>query len=73
MKFASELLDQTRTKTELGIMLNYDPNAEVVWTEGEVNTLERLKMAIKFSQKSVGGTEEIEEGEAGDKGGGSGV
>ncbi|XP_050740535.1 transient receptor potential protein-like isoform X1 [Eriocheir sinensis] len=51
MKFSSELLDQTRTKTELAIMLNYDPDGDV-WNEGEVNSLERLKMAIKYSQKS---------------------
>ncbi|XP_069177288.1 transient receptor potential protein [Procambarus clarkii] len=51
MKFASELLDQTRTRSELSIMLNYDPEG-LVWEEGEVNSLERLKMAIKFSQKS---------------------
>lgn len=56
MKFSSELLDQTRTKTELAIMLNYDPDGDV-WNEGEVNSLARLKMAIKFSQKSVGGAE----------------
>lgn len=54
MKFGTELLDQTRTRTELAIMLNYDPDGEV-WSEGEVNSLQRLKMAIKFSQKSVGG------------------
>lgn len=58
MKFASELLDQTRTRTELAIMLNYDPDGDV-WNEGEVNSLERLKMAIKFSQKSVGGASRI--------------
>lgn len=58
MKFSSELLDQTRTKTELAIMLNYDPDGEV-WNEGEVNSLERLKMAIKYSQKSVGGAEGV--------------
>ncbi|XP_069953350.1 transient receptor potential protein-like [Cherax quadricarinatus] len=51
MKFGTELLDQTRSRTELSIMLNYDPEGPV-WEEGEVNSLERLKMAIKFSQKS---------------------
>lgn len=56
MKFSSELLDQTRTKTELAIMLNYDPDGDV-WNEGDENSLERLKMAIKYSQKSVGGAE----------------
>ncbi|XP_045126101.1 transient receptor potential protein-like isoform X2 [Portunus trituberculatus] len=50
MKFATELLDQTRTKSELAIMLNYDADGDA-WNEGEVNTLERLKMAIKYSQK----------------------
>lgn len=54
MKFASELLDQTRTRTELAIMLNYDPDGDV-WNEGDANSLARLKSAIKFSQKSVGG------------------
>lgn len=52
MKFVTDMLDQTRTRTELSIMLNYDPD-EPMWEEGETNTLSRLKMAIKFSQKSV--------------------
>ncbi|KAK3853321.1 hypothetical protein Pcinc_040135 [Petrolisthes cinctipes] len=51
MKFAAELLDQTRTRTELAIMLNYDTEGEV-WNEGDANSLARLKMAIKYSQKS---------------------
>ncbi|XP_069993732.1 transient receptor potential protein [Penaeus vannamei] len=50
MKFAAELLDQTRTRSELSVMLNYDPDGPV-WEEGEVNSLSRLKMAIKYSQK----------------------
>ncbi|XP_037793862.1 transient receptor potential protein-like [Penaeus monodon] len=50
MKFAAELLDQTRTRSELSVMLNYDPDGPV-WEEGEVNSLARLKMAIKYSQK----------------------
>ena len=57
MKFATELLDQTRTKSELAIMLNYDADGDA-WNEGDINSLERLKMAIKFSQKPVGGAEQ---------------
>ncbi|XP_042237960.1 transient receptor potential protein-like isoform X2 [Homarus americanus] len=50
MKFVTELLDQTRSRTELSIILNYDPDGPI-WEKGDVNSLVRLKEAIKFSQK----------------------
>ncbi|XP_014293074.1 transient receptor potential protein, partial [Halyomorpha halys] len=51
--FATSLLDHARTSMELEIMLNYDPEAGPgdVWQPGERQTLERLKLAIKFKQK----------------------
>ncbi|XP_066257268.1 transient receptor potential protein-like [Euwallacea similis] len=48
--FATSLLDHARTSYELEIMLNYDPNGEI-WVTGERQTLERLKLAIKYKQK----------------------
>ncbi|XP_076044385.1 transient receptor potential isoform X2 [Oratosquilla oratoria] len=51
MNFATELLDQTRTRHELSIMLNYATEGDI-WEEGDVQTLSRLKLAIKYSQKS---------------------
>ncbi|ENN83024.1 hypothetical protein YQE_00613, partial [Dendroctonus ponderosae] len=48
--FATSLLDHARTSYELEIMLNYDPKGEV-WVTGERQTLERLKLAIKYKQK----------------------
>ncbi|KAL1509540.1 hypothetical protein ABEB36_004255 [Hypothenemus hampei] len=48
--FATSLLDHARTSYELEIMLNYDPSGEV-WVSGERQTLERLKLAIKYKQK----------------------
>ncbi|CAH1393553.1 unnamed protein product [Nezara viridula] len=53
--FATSLLDHARTSLELEIMLNYDPEAGPgdVWQPGERQTLERLKLAIKFKQKKV--------------------
>ncbi|XP_050299410.1 transient receptor potential protein isoform X2 [Anthonomus grandis grandis] len=48
--FATSLLDHARTSSELEIMLNYDPNGDV-WVSGERQTLERLKLAIKYKQK----------------------
>ncbi|CAG9767035.1 unnamed protein product [Ceutorhynchus assimilis] len=49
-QFATSLLDHARTSYELEIMLNYDPDGEV-WVTGERQTLERLKLAIKYKQK----------------------
>lgn len=50
--FATALLDHARTSNELEIMLNYDPDGNV-WVSGERQTLERLKLAIKYKQKAV--------------------
>ncbi|KAJ8929134.1 hypothetical protein NQ314_018202 [Rhamnusium bicolor] len=49
--FATSLLDHARTSYELEIMLNYDPEGET-WVVGERQTLERLKLAIKYKQKA---------------------
>ncbi|CRK91249.1 CLUMA_CG004929, isoform A [Clunio marinus] len=48
--FATALLDHSRTSNELEIMLNYNPNGEN-WEPGERQTLDRLKLAIKYKQK----------------------
>ena len=50
--FATALLDHARTSAELEIMLNFNPNGDV-WEPGERQTLERLKLAIKYKQKKV--------------------
>ncbi|CAO1395343.1 unnamed protein product [Diamesa serratosioi] len=49
-EFATALLDHARTSNELEIMLNYNPTGEN-WEPGERQTLERLKLAIKYKQK----------------------
>lgn len=51
-EFATALLDHARTSNELEIMLNYNPLGEN-WEPGERQTLERLKLAIKYKQKMV--------------------
>ncbi|CAA9995354.1 unnamed protein product [Nesidiocoris tenuis] len=53
-EFATSLLDHARTSNELEVMLNYDPNAGPleVWQPGDRQTLERLKLAIKYKQKA---------------------
>lgn len=50
--FATSLLDHARTSLELEIMLNYNPYGEN-WEPGERQTLDRLKLAIKYKQKQV--------------------
>jgi len=49
--FVSDLLEQTRTRKELAIVLNYQHQG-TCWEEGTPMSLDRLKMAIKFEQKS---------------------
>ncbi|XP_044730932.1 transient receptor potential protein [Chrysoperla carnea] len=49
-QFATSLLDHARTSYELEIMLNFDTIGDN-WDPGERQTLERLKMAIKYKQK----------------------
>lgn len=51
-EFAVSLLDHTRTSKELEIMLNYNPD-EGDWMPGQRNTLDRLKLALKYKQKMV--------------------
>ncbi|XP_031825417.2 transient receptor potential isoform X1 [Nomia melanderi] len=48
--FATALLDHARTSLELEIMLNYNPHGDN-WEPGERQTLDRLKLAIKYKQK----------------------
>ncbi|XP_018359091.1 PREDICTED: transient receptor potential protein-like [Trachymyrmex cornetzi] len=49
-QFATSLLDHARTSYELEVMLNYNPTGEN-WDPGERQTLDRLKLAIKYKQK----------------------
>ncbi|KAI4463480.1 transient receptor potential channel [Holotrichia oblita] len=49
-EFATALLDYVRSSKELEIMLNYDPDGEP-WEPGDHQSLERLKLAIKYKQK----------------------
>lgn len=51
-EFATALLSHVRTSNELEIMLNFNPNGEN-WEPGERQTLDRLKLAIKYKQKQV--------------------
>jgi len=53
-EFSTSLLDHARTSNELEIMLNFNPTGEN-WEPGERQTLERLKLAIKYKQKMVYG------------------
>ncbi|EGI64238.1 Transient receptor potential protein [Acromyrmex echinatior] len=46
-QFATSLLDHARTSYELEVMLNYNPTGEN-WDPGERQTLDRLKLAIKY-------------------------
>ncbi|XP_059218471.1 transient receptor potential protein [Stomoxys calcitrans] len=52
-QFATSLLDHVRTSTELEVMLNYnhEPSNEI-WTPGKRQTLDRLKLAVRFKQKT---------------------
>ena len=51
-KFATALLDHTRSSSELEILLNHDPTGPV-FQHGERMHLNRLKLAIKYRQKKV--------------------
>jgi len=51
-QFATALLDHARTSYELEVILNYNPTGEN-WDPGERQTLDRLKLAIKYKQKQV--------------------
>lgn len=51
-KFAVDLLDQSRSSTELAIILNHDPNAPD-YEEGDHMQLALLELAINYKQKKV--------------------
>lgn len=51
-EFATNLLDHARTSHELEMMLNFSAEEEdSAWEPGERQTLDRLKLAIKYQQK----------------------
>ncbi|XP_067619086.1 transient receptor potential protein isoform X2 [Eurosta solidaginis] len=52
-EFVSSLLDHARTSTELEVMLNFnhEPTTDI-WMPGQRQTLERLKLAIRYKQKA---------------------
>lgn len=52
-EFSTSLVDQARSSYELETMLNHCPTADDVWEPGERQTLDRLKLAIKYNQKDV--------------------
>lgn len=53
-EFATALLDHARTSHELEIMLNFNGSeVDEYWEPGERQTLERLKLAIRYKQKKV--------------------
>lgn len=52
-KFATSLLDHVRSSHELETLLNYSHDAEEVWEAGDRQTLDRLELAIKYTQKDV--------------------
>ncbi|XP_017849175.1 transient receptor potential protein [Drosophila busckii] len=51
--FVTSLLDHARTSMELEVMLNFnhEPSHEI-WSPGHRQTLERLKLAIRYKQKT---------------------
>ncbi len=51
--FATALLDHVRTSHELETLLNYSNDTDDIWEPGERQTLDRLKLAIKYNQKDV--------------------
>ncbi|XP_065223163.1 transient receptor potential protein-like [Planococcus citri] len=52
--FSTGLLDHVRTSNELDIILNYDPDPnKTPWEPGDRQTLERLKLAIKYKLKAL--------------------
>lgn len=51
-KFTMDLVDETRTCTELEIVLNYDPEGEP-YKKGEFMHLVRLREAVASDQKEV--------------------
>lgn len=52
-EFSTSLLDHSRTSYELEVMLNYNATTGCdIWEPGDRQSLERLKMAIKYKQKA---------------------
>lgn len=51
--FSTALLDYVRTSQELEIILNFDPGSEQVWNPGDIQSLGRLKLAVKYKEKNV--------------------
>lgn len=45
-----------RSSFELETLLNYSHDAEEVWEVGDRQTLDRLELAIKYTQKDVSNT-----------------
>lgn len=50
--FATSLLNYVRTSNELETILNYNFNGDS-WDPSDTQTLARLKLAIKYKQKTV--------------------
>ena len=50
-EFVTELVNHARTSYELEVLLNYDPEGDP-WEPGQTQTLKRLRLAIKGSQKA---------------------
>ncbi|EFX85740.1 hypothetical protein DAPPUDRAFT_309057 [Daphnia pulex] len=50
-KFSTSLLDHVRSSYELETLLNYSHDSEEVWEPGDRQTLDRLELAIKYTQK----------------------
>ena len=51
--FATSLVEHVRSSYELETLLNYSNDSEDIWEPGDRQTLERLELAIKYTQKDV--------------------
>ena len=51
--FATSLVEHVRSSYELETLLNYSNDDENIWEPGDRQTLGRLEMAIKYTQKDV--------------------
>jgi len=52
--FVTALLDHARTSMELEVMLNFNHEpSQQIWSIGQRQTLDRLKLAIRYKQKTV--------------------
>ncbi|XP_030564163.1 transient receptor potential protein [Drosophila novamexicana] len=51
--FVTALLDHARTSMELEVMLNFNHEpSQAIWSPGQRQTLDRLKLAIRYKQKT---------------------